>query len=234
MCWYPKGKDPQIEGKIHTGMSSPSRLHFISTGCCQKGQINTKNCAKPRAFWLYSSKGMQLNLTCFGKHPWGERSSWGCKMILPGGMGKVSWLEKAWKCFPVHHTLLQSATEPLEPLTPFPVQLPWLAPAGIPPARHPCRTWTPGSAPGWVWVIPHAIPCHTKFCFLPFHHHHFYFANFQWLFPSFFMPHQQLEFLVELILGWKKAKKTKKRKMPPPGAGVVGAPRLTSSCCNYI
>lgn len=86
-------------------------------------------------------------------------------MVLPGGMGKVSWLEKVWESFPKLQTLLQSLTEPLKHLL---FQLPWLTPAGIPPAPHYSRDEPPAKAPGWVWVIvSHRRPLPDKIVFSP-------------------------------------------------------------------
>lgn len=152
-------------------MWSPSRLHFINTGCCQKGQINTQNCAKPREFQLSPGKWMQHG---------------------PSKRDGKGWRRCGGASLPTPSVWEPPNTSPGCQLLQFQLLL-------IPAEIKPCQ----GSS---------GIP--QKLHFLPFHHQHFSLANFEGLVPSLFVPHQQLEFLVLLILLEKKSKKKGKCQHP--------------------
>lgn len=101
---------------------------------------------------------------------------------------------------------------------------PWLSPSNISfssfPGSHllefhllliiPEMNPLPKLQDGFGWSFPIVAPCQTKLCF-----HHFYFANFGGLFPSFFVPPPAawVPHWVDFCCGEKKkSQKTNKKK----------------------
>lgn len=150
---------------------------------------------------------MQLSSTHFEKHLWGERSELGVQNGPSRRDGKGFLAGKGMEVLP--HPLHLAAipywafgSPQTSPFSSFPgwhlLELHLLI---IIPEIKPLTMLQEGF--GWSFT---QFPA-TQNCIFPPFITAFIFINFEGLFPSFFVPHQQLEVPIELIFLWKKSQK---------------------------